>query len=105
MFRKAGWKGGVQHATISSVNVVIDFPGEGEKVRAGHYAARVSADGAAEVQLSVDRGDWRPCRESAGYWWCDFWPQPHEIHELRARARPSDGAWVLSQPRACDVIE
>ena len=85
--------------------VTVDFPHEGEKVKQGHYAVRVSADGAEEVQVSVDRGDWRPCRFSNGYYWCDFWPQPHEIHELRARARSDGSDWTYSQPRACDVIE
>jgi hypothetical protein len=87
------------------MKVTVDYPQEGEKVKHGHYAVRVSANDATEVEISVDRGDWRPCRTSNGYWWGDMWPQAHEIHEIRARARTGEGDWTESEPRACDAVE
>lgn len=98
--KEAGMDGAKQNGPKLS----IDFPQEGEKIRAGHYAVRVGADGATEVEVSIDRGPWKPCRTSAGYFWIDFWSQPNEVHEIKARAKGPDGRWVTIV-RVCEAVE
>lgn len=40
---------------------------------AREYTFRVAApETADEVDVSIDRGPWRPCRRAAGYWWFDW---------------------------------
>ena len=52
--------------------ITIDYPRENEKVMVGHYAVRVSAPSGAQVELIVNNGEERPCRESIGFYWYDW---------------------------------
>ena len=85
--------------------VLIDFPLDGEKIKQGHYAVRLSAPGAIEVEVSINKTGWQACRLSAGYFWFDFWPEPHEIYQISARARFRGVEWVHADDRYCDVVE
>ena len=85
--------------------VQIDFPLDGEKIKQGHYAVRLTALEATEAEVAINRAAWQPCRGSAGFFWYDFWPEPHEIYQISARARFGDSEWVLSVDRYCDVVE
>lgn len=83
--------------------VHLDHPGKGESVRPGHYAIRVGADGAEEVQIVIDAGSWVHCRPAVGYFWCDWWAVPGE-HRVAVRARWGR-LWKRSPLRACRVLE
>jgi len=83
--------------------VAIDFPMQGEQVRPGHYAIRLTAPQAAEAQLSICGGDWQSCRESSGHFWCDWHPEHEGTCTLEARARSGKGRWTKSEPRDCVV--
>lgn len=86
----------------SPLSVVIDYPQDGETVRAGHYSVRLTVSAPAEVQLRVDGGDWRSCREAVGHYWLDWSAAPAL---LEARARAGKGRWVAAPARTVAVIE
>ena len=88
-----------------SFKVTVDYPSDGEKIRSGHFAVRVSALRAGEAQVSVNKSAWETCRASNGYFWFDFWPEPHEIYQISARARRDGEDWSYSEDRYCDVVE
>ncbi|NNN06207.1 MAG: hypothetical protein HKL90_09940 [Elusimicrobia bacterium] len=81
---------------------VVDYPQDGEAVRPGHYAVRVTATGAGQVQIRVDDAAWSDCRESIGHFWLDWSPVEGE-RRLQARARVGKGRWSLSAERAVRV--
>lgn len=65
--------------------VVIDYPRPNEKVHTGHYAIRVTAkEGAPRVMVSIDGGEFAPCRSDAGFWWFDWQATPGR-HSLVAK--------------------
>ena len=85
--------------------VLVDFPLEGEKVSPGHYAIRLSAHGADEVELSIDGREWLACREAIGHHWYDWEPEPAGRRLIEARARRgAKGRWVKSGPRSFEVV-
>ena len=85
--------------------VVIDHPAEGEIVSGLAYVMRIGASAGGHVEVSINNGDWAPCRNSAGYWWFDwgyFKPGPHTI-----TARIVDGKGKIlkkSAVRKCTVV-
>jgi hypothetical protein len=85
--------------------VGIDFPQEREMVIPGDYSVRVSADPAAEVELSFDGGEWLKCRQAAGFHWYDWRPEATGSHKLVARVRSGEGLWSPSSERICIVVE
>ncbi|MBI3507576.1 MAG: Ig-like domain-containing protein [Proteobacteria bacterium] len=82
--------------------VKIDFPLEGETVRPGHYAIRVSAEASAKVDVSIDGTAWLPCRESVGYFWYDWQPESSGAHRIEARAKVG-AVYRRSLVRVCTV--
>lgn len=83
--------------------VLVDYPIEAALVRPGHYAVRVDALGADDVELRLDATSWLPCREAVGFFWYDWSPQKPGPVVLRARARRAQGRWLLSPERRCFV--
>ena len=79
--------------------VEIDFPGPRETIVSTHYAIRVKASKASQVDVSIDGGLWQPCRFSVGYWWFDWSNIGAGAHEIRARARRNPGGCFESAPR------
>ena len=66
--------------------VTIDHPVNGEHITyTGHYAVRVGTPNEGVVRLSVDGGEFLPCRFSGGYWWYDWCDIPAGRHTLVAR--------------------
>lgn len=90
-------------APAAKLSVVIDYPREGDLVRPGHYAIRVDAVGADQLQLRLDGTDWIDCREAVGFFWYDWAPQKPGAVVLSARARKGKGRWVASAERRCVV--
>lgn len=70
--------------------VLLDYPQEGEQVLPGHYSVRVAAAPERQVEVSIDGGAWRPCREAVGYYWYDW--EPSELGEHRIVARATNGS-------------
>ncbi len=90
-------------AAAPKLSAVIDFPSEGELVRPGHYAIRVTATGADAVEVRLDGTDWLPCREAVGFFWHDWAPQKPGPVVVSARARRAKGRWARSVDRSCFV--
>lgn len=74
----------------------IDYPRPDERIDLAGYAFRIDAPGGARVEVSIDGGDWRPCRAASGYWWFDWDGYRAGEHEIRARA-----AFGGAQPHEC----
>jgi len=80
--------------------VRVDYPLDAEIVVSAHYTYRVSAaPDAATVEVSVNGGDWRPCRESLGFWWFDWHGYKPGSHVVTARAEKKTGKFAISTPR------
>lgn len=88
----------------AALSVAIDYPQEGEAVRAGHYSIRVTADGASSAQVRVDGGDWADCREAVGHFWLDWMCGTGESR-LEARARSGKGRWTAAPARSVAVAD
>ena len=88
----------------SQIEIVIDYPQEGEEIIAADFSVRISAPENVEVQVSIDKGSWRACRASVGHYWYDWRPAKLGQHLLKARIY-QDKRWRESEQRACKVIE
>lgn len=67
--------------------VCIDYPKDGEKMYAGHYAFRISASEGYTPEISWNGKKWMACRLSAGFWWNDCESVTKGTHTLKARIR------------------
>lgn len=86
--------------TIEQGCPVIDYPLEGETVTAGEYTMRVTAPPqASRVELSIDGGDWEPCRLTDGRWWYDWRSFREGPHDVIARCHGGNECPRLSEPR------
>ncbi len=78
----------------------IDHPHDGETIGLSHYSFRVGADASLiSVEVSIDRGPWKACRRSCGYWWFDWTGYAAGEHVLVARGQTRDGFSTGSAPR------
>ncbi|MEK7390011.1 MAG: hypothetical protein AAB036_09960 [Elusimicrobiota bacterium] len=81
------------------IKPLIDFPREGETISSAEYTFRINAPEAAQrVEIAVDQGEWLTCRQSTGYWWCDWSGYDNGPHEIVSRLITADGKTTLSQP-------
>lgn len=80
--------------------VGIDYPRAGEAIAPGQpYSFRVTApDDAKEVRLSIDDGEWLPCRSGEGHWWFDWTAQAEGDHIAVSRVIEADGSMLVTQP-------
>lgn len=103
--RSVGGKTGVKARTARSGPAVrIDYPREGERLSHPSYTLRVAAlPEARDVEVSIDGGQWRPCREALGLWWYDWSDYGPGEHTLQARSRIADGVSATSEPRRFTV--
>ena len=86
---------------MPALQVFIDFPREGEKVASNVYSFRIgTSPQASRVEVSIDGGDWLPCRNASGYWWHDWICFSAGDHQISARAFLPDGTSANSKPRA-----
>ena len=80
--------------------VRVEFPTEGETIVSPEYTFRVLApEAAVTVDICINQGDWRPCREAVGLWWQDWNTADNGEFEVVARARQQDGTVTVSDPR------
>lgn len=79
-------------------------PSEGDVVARPSYTFHIAAaSGADGVEVSIDQGDWIPCREALGLWWYDWSGFDKGDHEIGARSRMGDGISINSAPRRFSV--
>lgn len=72
----------------AQTRLVLDYPQAAETVLSRQYTLRLSApEGAPSVEVSIDGGEWRPCRFAVGHWWYDWENYTEGSHQLRARAK------------------
>ena len=81
-------------ASAKSSSIVIDYPLEGEIVTSANYTMRLSALTPRSVEVSLDGKEWRPCRESVGYWWYDWSGYASGPYSLHARMTDASGRSV-----------
>jgi hypothetical protein len=84
------------------LEVAVDFPQEGESIWTGHYAIRLSGTPNAEVEVSINNGDWKACRAAVGYYWHDWWADG-TANEIAARIRVNKGKWQKSKVRQVKI--
>ncbi|MFA5976243.1 MAG: hypothetical protein WC859_08800 [Elusimicrobiota bacterium] len=80
----------------------IDHPQQKEMLSGPTYVIRLGVGGAETVELSIDKGNWLPCRLTSGYWWFDWHAITPGKHTLVARMRTPEGTWYKTPPRSCD---
>mgnify|MGYP000966753580 CR=1 FL=1 len=85
-------------------NVTLDYPQENENIVSREYVFRVTGEGAMQsVSVSVDAGNWQPCREAVGHWWYDWSDYKDGEHQVRVEARTQSGAKISFGPRVFRV--
>jgi hypothetical protein len=88
----------------SAPAVRVDYPQEGEVLSREGYTFRIgTASGARSVEVSLDQGNWRPCREALGMWWHDWADLTPGEHVLIARTRIGEDLSATSGPRRFSV--
>jgi hypothetical protein len=86
--------------------VGIDYPRPGEVIAPRQrYSLRISAPtDAMEVRVSIDDGEWKPCRVDNGFWWFDWTaPEAEGDHVAVVRVIVDDGSLLLAHPRLFKV--
>lgn len=100
---------GIKHNVKTTISagrpaVQIKCPREGEEIAQPSYTFQLAAKPGTEgVEVSIDQGEWLPCREALGLWWYDWSGFDKGEHELAARARRSDGIAPRSSTRLFSV--
>jgi hypothetical protein len=91
--------------TLSSGPAVrIAYPRTGEVLRRPHYTFQIAAvAGAKGVEVSLDYGNWKPCRESLGLWWYDWTGYAKGKHTLLARTIIAENITAFSATRRFSV--
>jgi hypothetical protein len=78
----------------------IEYPKKDEVIGHPSYSFQIGAIPAAmRVDVAIDQGDWKPCRESLGLWWYDWSGYDSGEHEIVARVHKEHGKTALSQTR------
>ena len=87
-------------AAPSGPAVRVEYPQEGEALARPGYTFRIGAlPEAYAVEVSIDQGEWKPCRESLGLWWYDWADYADGEHTLVARSLIGGGVWSTSTVR------
>lgn len=91
-------------AAQSGPAVRVEYPKEGEALAGPCYTFRIGAIPEADnVEVSIDQGEWKPCREALGLWWYDWAGYSKGEHTLAARSRKGDGLSATSNLRRFTV--
>lgn len=95
----------VKTPTVRSGPAVrVEYPQEGELLGRPYYTFRIGTiPEANNVEVSIDQGDWKPCRESLGLWWYDWTDYAEGEHILIARTRIGHDISAISAPRRFKV--
>lgn len=83
-----------------SRSIRLDYPQPGEEIQSPHYTLRFAADATPRaVEVSIDDGPWRACREALGHWWFDWSGFGSGEHGLALRVTCADGTVELTRER------
>jgi hypothetical protein len=63
----------------------VDYPRDGERVASREYTLRIATALPGVVEVSIDDGEWLPCRSAAGFWWRDWSGYGEGLHRVLAR--------------------
>lgn len=85
-------------------DIQIDYPREEELVIPGHYAIRITAAPQAQVEISLNGGEWLGCRNAVGYYWFDWKPSVSGEYTLEARQKVGKGRTKKSETRFFRVV-
>lgn len=92
-------------AAPSRPGVRVQCPAEGEEICGTVYSFNIAAaPGILGVDISIDQGDWLPCREALGLWWYDWTGFAKGEHRIEARAFIGEGIMASSSPRLFTAI-
>jgi hypothetical protein len=83
---------------IKFFEINIDYPQTNEIIMPGHYAIRISGAPQTNVDVSINGGEWKPCRPDVGFYWLDWWAEPGDV-KLVARFQTPDKEWKKSKER------
>lgn len=82
----------------------LDYPRQGERIESPFYTIRLSAPRDARcVEVSIDGGEWLPCREALGYYWYDWSGYYEGDHEIEGRYATAGGRLMGCEPRVVRV--
>lgn len=82
-----------------SAMLLVEFPRKDERIASTDYTIRVSAPESAEkVLVSIDEGEWQPCRPAVGYWWYDWSGYGNGEHRIVVSLETAQGTRVVSEP-------
>jgi hypothetical protein len=71
--------------SLPAVRVVC--PSEDEVIAPPSYTFKIAATPWVDsMEVSIDQGDWMPCREALGFWWYDWSGFDKGEHEVMARS-------------------
>src|SRR5438105_1523899 len=88
MVQKLWSQSGKNNSSVETkLDVTIDYPKEEELINPGHYAVRISTVPEAQVELSLNGGDWKGCRSGSGYFWYDWQATTPGEYTLTARQK------------------
>ena len=88
----------------ASASVRVEYPRNGELVARPRYTFQIGTNEKARtVEVSVDEGGWKACRESMGLWWHDWAGYAKGDHVLVARSRIGNEISTASAPRRFKV--
>ena len=83
-------------------SVAIDYPQENENIIFPKYAVRISARESGIIEISIDKGEWKKCRLSGGYWWFDWSDISVGKHKITVRFKDTNGRILkFSKERKC----
>lgn len=83
----------------SEICAVLDHPQQGEKITVPQYTFRVGTIGAiVRVEISLNDGPWKACRNAVGYWWYDWTDYAAGRYQAAVRAQTKDGHLFTTEP-------
>ena len=71
--------------------LVIDYPQENEIINHPNNTIKIGTNVNCKVEVSIDKGDWQPCRFAEGFWWYDWLNCSSGKHKIAARLCDSNG--------------
>lgn len=87
-------------AATADRRIVLDYPRTGEMITSSQYAFRIGTPGGMEtVEILIQDGNWRPCRQAEGYWWYDWSGYADGEYHVAAKAKSRDGRTMITEPR------
>ena len=93
-----------KRAGPDSTDLQVKWPCEGNVIAQPGYTFHIEAGPEAqEVEVSINMGNWLPCRKANGVWWYDWSGYAKGDYELEARCRSDQGVSTLSSLRRFSV--